>query len=495
MTRLLISLMIMSFILMFGATAVPAEPEPNPELSSAAPPLLRSGDFALSLAEALGLGVVSDEVEAQSLLAERGIAPRNGWFANYPVTPLVMGELREAVINSSESGRLAVTRNEALTAFDSLALDLGLAVDPSGGPAYAEAPPPSSEPPPGEAPYGEPPPAVSNYYYGGEPPMLAYYPPPPTYLSYYDWVPYPFFYTGIPFSGFFILHDFHRIHRHHHFHHKHHRKPYAHDGRSGRRLVSNQRFDRELGQTVRVRPRTALRAERLAATVGDRGVRAAGAGIPADGGTAGDRAPAATALGSSGQGSISSLPVTPNTESSRALRRAERLERAAADRGNSGDGRPVRGSELSRSETERSGAANALQERRGSNDFRSSGSSRRVDRSFRSPDSSRGRGDFARTPDSFRRGGGDFVRTPDSVRRSGGSFRSSDSFRRSGSFRSSDSFRGGGGDSFGSSGGGGRRGGGSFGSFNSGGSSGFSGRGGGGFSSRGGGGGGRGGGR
>ncbi len=459
MTNLLISLTIMSIILMFGAAAVPAGPEPNPELTSAAPPLLRSGDFAISLAEALGLGAVNDEVEAQSLLASRGIAPRSGWFSNYPVTPLVMGELRESVINSSESGRLAVTRNDALAAFDSLAMDLGLAVDPSGGQAYAEAPPPGSEPPPAEAPYGGPPPPFDNSYYGGEPPILAYYPPPPAYLGYYDWVPYPFFYTGIPFSGFFILHDFHRVHRHHHFHHKHHRKHYAYDGRSGRRLISNQRFDRELGQTVRVRPRTALRAERLAAAVGD-------------------RAPAAVAPSNSGQGSLSSFRDTSNAESSRDLRRAERLERANSVRGNAGEGRSFRGSELSRSETGRSRALNTLQERRGSNDFRSSGSSGRGDRSFRSPDSFRGRGDVARTPDSFRRGGD--------------SFRSSDSFRGSGSFRSSDSFRGGGGDSFRSFRSSGGRGG-SFRSFDSGGSSGFSGRGGGGFSRGGGGGGGRGG--
>ncbi len=470
MTNLLISFIITSFILMFGATAVPAEPEPPPQLSPAAPPLLRSGDFAISLAEALGLGVVNDEVEAQSLLAARGIAPRSGWFSNYPVTPLVMGELREAVINSSESGRLAVTRNDALAAFDSLAMDLGLAVDSSGGRAYAETPPPGSEPPPAEAPYGGPAPPFDNTYYGGEPPIMAYYPPPPAYLSYYDWVPYPFFYTGIPFSGFFILHDFHRIHRHHFHKKRFHGKHFDHFNPSGRRLISNQRFDRELGQTVRVRPRTALRAERLAARVGDRGVRATAAGVATDGARISDRA-AAAALNNSDRGSISSLRDTSNAESSRDLRRANRLERANSVRGNSGEGSSFRDPELSRSETGRSRALSTLQERRGSNDFRSSGSSGRGDRSFRSPDSSRARGDLARTPDSFRRGGGDSGRTPDSFRRGGGSFRSSDSFGGNGSFRSSDSFRGRGGDSFRS--------------FNSG-------RGGGGFS-RGGGGGGRGG--
>lgn len=493
MTRLLISLMILSVFVLLSAMTALAEPEPNAQPSTAAPPLLRSGDFAISLAEALGLGVVNDEVEAQSLLAARGIAPRNGWFANYPVTPLVMGELRETVINSSESGRLAVTKSEALTAFDGLALDLGLAVDPSGGQAYAEAAPPGSEsppggePPPGEAPYGEPPPGAESYYYGGEPPIMAYYPPPPAYLSYYDWVPYPFYYSGFPFSGFFILTDFHRIHRHK-FHGKHfHGKHFDHVNRSGRRLISNQRFDRGLGQTVRVRPRAALRAERLAATLDRRAARAAATGRALDAGAGVGRTSVTTAVNNSGAGSAVSSSGTGGSDSLRASRRAERLERASAIRGNSGTGRSLRGSELSRGESERARGMNALRERRSSNDFRPSGSSGRGSRSFQSSDSFRSGGDFNRSRESFRRGGGSSG-SSDSFRGARGSFRSSDSFRGSGSFRSSNSFRGGGGDSFRSfrsSDGGGRGGG----SFRSGGSRGFSGRGGG-FSSRGGGGGG-----
>lgn len=127
------------------------------------------------------MGFIDDEVLAQSLLAARGIEPRAGWIANYPVTPLVMGELREALISSSESGRVDVTRAEALAAFDGLALELGLAVDHLAGQGYAEAPPPGGGLPPESLPYGEPP--VTGYYdYHAEPPILAYYPPPPVLL-------------------------------------------------------------------------------------------------------------------------------------------------------------------------------------------------------------------------------------------------------------------------------------------------------------------------
>lgn len=499
MTRLLIPFLIISISFIAGPVAVGAEPDPSRKPSATAPPLLRSGDFAISLAETLGLGVVNDEVEAQSLLAAKGIAPRNGWFANYPVTPLVMGELRESVTNSSEAGRLAVTRTEALAAFDRLALDLGLAVDPSGGQAYAEAPPPGSEPPPVEAPYGEPPPVADSTYYGVEPPIMAYYPPPPAYLGYYDWVPYPFFFSGVHFSGFFILHDFHRIHRHHHFHGKHfhnkhfHKKHFGHFNGSGRRLISNQRFDRSLGQTVRVRPATALRAERIAARSDRRAARAEAAGRAVGGGRGVGRASVPAPVSNRGPGSaLSSGGSTGGSESPRASRREERLERANAIRGSRDERRSLRSSGPPRGEAGRTRDLNALRERRSPNDFRSSGSFGRGGGSIQPSDSFRRRGDVARSSDGFRRGGDPF-RSSDSFRGGRGSFRSSDSFRGSGSFRSSDSFRGGGRDSFRSfrSSGGGGRGGASFRSGRSGGSSGR----GGGFSSRGGRGGGRGGGR
>src|SRR5208337_4660466 len=76
---------------------------------------------------------------------------------------------------------------------------------------------------------GAPPPEVSEYEepsvvevpeeeysedYG--PPIVTYYPPPWNYAYLYDWVPWPFWWGGFGFGGFFILGDFDR---HDHFHH------------------------------------------------------------------------------------------------------------------------------------------------------------------------------------------------------------------------------------------------------------------------------------
>ena len=47
-----------------------------------AQPLVREGDLAVKLADALRLGKASSEAEAESLLANAGIIPRNGWIAD-----------------------------------------------------------------------------------------------------------------------------------------------------------------------------------------------------------------------------------------------------------------------------------------------------------------------------------------------------------------------------------------------------------------------------
>jgi len=60
---------------------------------------------------------------------------------------------------------------------------------------------------------------VNNYYYEEGPPVVTYYAPPADFYYLYSWVPYPFWYSGFWFGGFFILNDFHRSvfigHNHH----------------------------------------------------------------------------------------------------------------------------------------------------------------------------------------------------------------------------------------------------------------------------------------
>ena len=178
------------------------------EAGTKAPPmgqtLVREGDFAVKLAEVLRIGQGKGEAEAESMLATIGIAPQNGWIADYPVTPDIIGELQSAIGSAVDSGKLGMNRDEAVRAFQDLAAQQGLPVkvDERQNPV---------EPAPD---YGESE-VVDNYYYTEGPPVVTYYPPPWDYSYLYAWVPYPFWYTGFWFPGFFILTDFHCHHGHH----------------------------------------------------------------------------------------------------------------------------------------------------------------------------------------------------------------------------------------------------------------------------------------
>ncbi len=166
--------------------------------------LIREGDFAVKLAEGLKIGQAKSEAEAESMLATIGIAPKNGWIADYPVTPDIIGELQNAIGSAVDSGKLGMNREEAVKTFQDLAAEQGLPVEVDERQNPIE--------PPGD--YGESE-AVSNYYYTEGPPVVTYYPPPWDYGYLYAWVPYPFWYTGFWFPGFFILSDFHIYHGRH----------------------------------------------------------------------------------------------------------------------------------------------------------------------------------------------------------------------------------------------------------------------------------------
>jgi hypothetical protein len=51
---------------------------------------------------------------------------------------------------------------------------------------------------------------VNNYYHNEGPPVMTYYTPPPDFYNLYAWVPFPFWWSGFWFPGFFVLHDFHK---------------------------------------------------------------------------------------------------------------------------------------------------------------------------------------------------------------------------------------------------------------------------------------------
>jgi hypothetical protein len=180
-------------------------PQPG-EVATQAPPiaqtLIREGDFAVKLAEALKIGQAQSDAEAEDMLASVSITPKNGWIADYPVTPDIIGELQNAIGSAVDAGKLAMRKGEAVKVFQDLIAQQGLPVraderEYAGSEGIVE-PPPS---------YGD----YSNYYYNQGPPIVTYYPPPWDYYYMYAWVPYPFWYSGFWFPGFFCLRDFHRV--------------------------------------------------------------------------------------------------------------------------------------------------------------------------------------------------------------------------------------------------------------------------------------------
>ena len=171
-------------------------------------PLADEGTFAIRLGAALGVVTTDDEVEAESVLGNIWIAPRNGWIADYPVTPDIVVELQNAVTNVADSGKLTMGRRDALKRLQDVAEEFGLWVKPyTAGTTY--------EPTPSSCRLYPNPMDVNNTYINEGPPVVTYYCPPPDYYYLYTWVPCPFWWSDLWFPGFFVLHDFHKIVRVH----------------------------------------------------------------------------------------------------------------------------------------------------------------------------------------------------------------------------------------------------------------------------------------
>jgi len=168
-----------------------------------AQPLVREGDLAVRLSEALKLGTTNSEAEAENLLGNAGITPRNGWIADYPVTPDVIGELSQSISVAAESKSLKMEKAEALQAFQDVTAGVNLAVR-GGAPGQMYQQTPANPTTPDNA-------VINNYYYEQGPPAVTYYPPPSDYVYLYAWVPYPFWGWNSWFPGFYILTDFHRV--------------------------------------------------------------------------------------------------------------------------------------------------------------------------------------------------------------------------------------------------------------------------------------------
>jgi len=120
-----------------------------------------------------------------------------------------MGELQNAIGTAADSGKLGMKNDEAMQAFQGLTAQQGLPVRADTETPGTQQPPGGVAPPQDYPEYYEPS-AINNYYYDQGPPIVTYYPPPWDYSYLYAWVPYPFWWGGFWFPGFFCLHDFQR---------------------------------------------------------------------------------------------------------------------------------------------------------------------------------------------------------------------------------------------------------------------------------------------
>src|SRR5208337_3430751 len=97
-----------------------------------AQPLVREGEFAVELATALHLTSSRDEAAAEHYLVSINIAPRNGWIADYPVTPDIIAEVRDSAARSASSENLRISGTDAAGIVDKVSIAMNLPVKVAG---------------------------------------------------------------------------------------------------------------------------------------------------------------------------------------------------------------------------------------------------------------------------------------------------------------------------------------------------------------------------
>lgn len=140
MKKWLIASIIFSLMLMEvsvyaqSAQTGPADAQPGPTELKAPPisqPSVREGSFAMKLVSALNMGNATTEAQSQDMLTAVGIAPKNGWIADYPMTPIIFGDLQNAVVAAATAKRIPLDKDEALTAYYSVIAEFRLAASPA----------------------------------------------------------------------------------------------------------------------------------------------------------------------------------------------------------------------------------------------------------------------------------------------------------------------------------------------------------------------------
>ncbi|MBI5695465.1 MAG: hypothetical protein HZC51_06965 [Nitrospirae bacterium] len=198
-----IGLMVMLPLYACGATASTDTPYDTKALPPVEQTLVREGDFAFALAQALKLGEPRSEAEAEEMLALAGIAPESGWISDYPVTPAVIADIRAAVRKAASEGRIKLDMADADKAVIAVSDDFGLpamadTTDKQQSETVAETSPATT--------YDET--TLTEYYYDYGPPAITYYEPPYNYGYLYDYVYDPFWCSGHYFPGYYILQNF-----------------------------------------------------------------------------------------------------------------------------------------------------------------------------------------------------------------------------------------------------------------------------------------------
>lgn len=280
MIKMITILVVTGCLLALSAPAARAD-----QYSAASPPvsqtLVREGDIAVKLAQELQLSTSSDEAQAESALVAVGIEPNDGWIADYPVTPVVMGQLQQSVESAATSQKLSMSKSEAADALSRVAATEGLPIRTGGD--YAQTTSSDQDRYENQT-------QVDSYYDTEGPPVVSYYSPPWDYAYLYDWVPYPFWYSSFFFPGFFILsdfdvvihdHDFDRDHnfRHDRFDHDHdfrrdRNRDFRHDRDHDFRHVTNHRFDKN-GHSFKVDPANLNKAKITNTRANSTGTRSA----------------------------------------------------------------------------------------------------------------------------------------------------------------------------------------------------------------------------
>jgi len=85
--------------------------------------MVAQSTFAMKLSSALGLGTATAPLDAENLLTKAGIAPVNGWIADQPMTPAILDELQNSMIDAAAASRIPV---QALKTLRDLAVQYDL---------------------------------------------------------------------------------------------------------------------------------------------------------------------------------------------------------------------------------------------------------------------------------------------------------------------------------------------------------------------------------